>query len=74
MRPEGFETDNGPDLCVYLSTNPAAGPEGAFVTLTRPVAKLTAARLHAGLAGQRALDACRARPARHPRRHQLDLT
>ena len=30
VRLEGFETDNGPDLFVYLSTNPAGGPEGAF--------------------------------------------
>jgi hypothetical protein len=30
VRLEGFETDNGPDLYVYLSTNPATGPEGAF--------------------------------------------
>jgi hypothetical protein len=30
VRFEGFETDNGPDLYVYLSSNPAAGPEGAF--------------------------------------------
>lgn len=30
VRLEGFETDNGPDLYVYLSTNPAEGPEGAF--------------------------------------------
>jgi hypothetical protein len=30
VRLEGFETDNGPDLYVYLSTNPAGGPEGAF--------------------------------------------
>jgi hypothetical protein len=30
VRLEGLETDNGPDLYVYLSTNPAAGPEGAF--------------------------------------------
>jgi hypothetical protein len=30
VRLEGFETDNGPDLYVYLSANPAAGPEGAF--------------------------------------------
>jgi hypothetical protein len=30
VRLEGFETDNGPDLYVYLSTNPADGPEGAF--------------------------------------------
>jgi hypothetical protein len=30
VRLEGFETDNGPDLDVDLSTNPAAGPEGAF--------------------------------------------
>jgi hypothetical protein len=29
-RLEGFETDNGPDLFVYLSTNPAGGAEGAF--------------------------------------------
>jgi Electron transfer DM13 len=29
-RLEGFATDNGPDLFVYLSTNPADGPEGAF--------------------------------------------
>lgn len=27
---EGFETENGPDLFVYLSTNPADGPENAF--------------------------------------------
>jgi hypothetical protein len=27
---EGFETENGPDLFVYLSTNPADGPEAAF--------------------------------------------
>jgi len=30
VRLEGFETDNGPDLFVYLTTNPADGPEGAF--------------------------------------------
>ena len=30
VRLEGFETENGPDLYVYLSTNPAGGPEGAF--------------------------------------------
>jgi hypothetical protein len=30
VRFEGFETENGPDLFVYLSTNPAEGPEGAF--------------------------------------------
>ena len=30
VRLDGFETDNGPDLYVYLSTNPAGGPEGAF--------------------------------------------
>jgi hypothetical protein len=30
VRLEGFETDNGPDLFVYLSANPADGPEGAF--------------------------------------------
>jgi hypothetical protein len=30
VRLEGFETDNGPDLYVYLSTNPAGGSEGAF--------------------------------------------
>jgi hypothetical protein len=30
LRLEGFETDNGPDLYVYLSTNAADGPEGAF--------------------------------------------
>jgi hypothetical protein len=30
VRFEGLETDNGPDLFVYLSTNPADGPEGAF--------------------------------------------
>ena len=30
VRLEGFETDNGPDLYVYLSTNPVGGPEGAF--------------------------------------------
>ena len=25
-----METDNGPDLYLYLSPNPADGPEGAF--------------------------------------------
>jgi Electron transfer DM13 len=30
VRLEGFSTENGPDLFVYLSTNPAGGPEGAF--------------------------------------------
>ncbi len=30
VRLEGLRTDNGPDLRVYLSTNPADGPEGAF--------------------------------------------
>jgi hypothetical protein len=30
VRLEGFETDNGPDLFVYLSANPAGGSEGAF--------------------------------------------
>lgn len=30
VRLEGFETENGPDLYVYLSTNPADGPEDAF--------------------------------------------
>jgi hypothetical protein len=30
VRFEGFETENGPDLYVYLSTNPANGPEDAF--------------------------------------------
>ena len=30
VRFEGFETDNGPDLFVYLSANPASGPESAF--------------------------------------------
>jgi hypothetical protein len=30
VRFEGLETDNGPDLKVYLSTNPIDGPEGAF--------------------------------------------
>jgi hypothetical protein len=30
VRLEGFETENGPDLYVYLSTNPANGPEDAF--------------------------------------------
>ena len=30
VRLEGFETENGPDLFVYLSANPAGGPEGAF--------------------------------------------
>jgi hypothetical protein len=30
VRLEGFETDNGPDLYVYLSTSPADGSEGAF--------------------------------------------
>jgi Electron transfer DM13 len=30
FRFEDFETDNGPDLFVYLSTNPADGEEGEF--------------------------------------------
>jgi hypothetical protein len=30
VRLEGLDTDNGPDLYVYLSTNPADGPEEAF--------------------------------------------
>jgi Electron transfer DM13 len=30
VRLEGFETDNGPDLYVYLSTNSAGGPHAAF--------------------------------------------
>lgn len=30
VRFEGLDTDNGPDLKVYLSTNPIDGPEGAF--------------------------------------------
>jgi Electron transfer DM13 len=30
VRLENFETDSGPDVYVYLSTNPADGPEGAF--------------------------------------------
>jgi hypothetical protein len=30
VRLEDLATDNGPDLFVYLSTNPATGPEGAF--------------------------------------------
>jgi Electron transfer DM13 len=30
VRLEGFETENGPDLYVYLSTNAVNGPEGAF--------------------------------------------
>jgi hypothetical protein len=30
VRFEGFSTDNGPDLKVYLSTSPADGPEAAF--------------------------------------------
>ncbi len=30
VRFEAFETDNGPDLFVYLSTNPIDGPEDAF--------------------------------------------
>lgn len=30
VRLEGLETDNGPDLYLYLSTNPADGPEGDF--------------------------------------------
>jgi len=30
VRFEAFETDNGPDLFVYLSTNPVTGPEQAF--------------------------------------------
>lgn len=30
LRIEGLATDNGPDLYVYLSPNPADGPEGAF--------------------------------------------
>lgn len=30
VRFEGFETENGPDLYVYLTANPAGGPESAF--------------------------------------------
>ena len=30
VRLEDLETDNGPDLFVYLSTNPADGAEGSF--------------------------------------------
>lgn len=30
VRLEGFETENGPDLFVYLTTNRAGGEEGAF--------------------------------------------
>ena len=30
VRLEGLDTDNGPDLYLYLSTNVAAGDEGAF--------------------------------------------
>ena len=30
LRIEGLDTDNGPDLYVYLSANPADGDEGAF--------------------------------------------
>ena len=30
VRFEGFETENGPDLYVYLTANPAGGPEQAF--------------------------------------------
>jgi hypothetical protein len=30
VRLEGFETSNGPDVYVYLSTNAAHGPNGAF--------------------------------------------
>jgi hypothetical protein len=30
LRIEDLDTSNGPDLYVYLTTNPADGPEGAF--------------------------------------------
>jgi hypothetical protein len=30
VRLEGLDTDNGPDLYLYLTTNPASGDEGAF--------------------------------------------
>jgi hypothetical protein len=30
VRLEGLDTDNGPDLYLYLSANPAGGPEQAF--------------------------------------------
>lgn len=30
LRIDDLDTSNGPDLFVYLSTNPADGPEGAF--------------------------------------------
>jgi hypothetical protein len=30
VRLEGLDTDNGPDLYVYLTSNPATGDEGAF--------------------------------------------
>jgi hypothetical protein len=34
VRFEGFETENGPDLFVYLSTNPAEGPKERSTTST----------------------------------------
>ena len=30
VRLEDLDTDNGPDLYLYLSTNPSSGDEGAF--------------------------------------------
>jgi hypothetical protein len=30
VRLEGLDTDNGPDLYLYVTSNPADGPEGAF--------------------------------------------
>jgi Electron transfer DM13 len=40
VRLEGFTTENGPDLYVYLSANPAGGPEAAFDDAYRNLGRL----------------------------------
>jgi Electron transfer DM13 len=40
VRLEGFATENGPDLYVYLSANPAGGPEAAFDDAFRNLGRL----------------------------------
>lgn len=42
LRLEGLDTGNGPDLFVYLTTNPADGPAGAFNDEFVDLGRLTA--------------------------------
>ena len=42
LRFEGLDTDNGPDLKVYLSANPHTGPEQAFDDVAVDLGRLTA--------------------------------